>query len=205
VEVKVFQGEREMASDNHLLGRFNLMGIPPAPKGVPQIKVTFEIDANGIVEVTASDQASGNKQQIRVQSSGGLSDSQIQSMIKNAEAQKEADVKRKDKIEAKNHAEGIVYDIEKNLNEFKDQVPEADATSLKTKIAEVRETMNSETASGEEIKSAANGLQQSSLKAFEAAYKAKAAQNPDPSYNQQQSSPDHNHDHSHGQEGSEKK
>jgi len=184
VEVKVFQGEREMAADNHLLGRFNLMGIPPAPKGVPQIKVTFEIDANGIVEVTASDQATGNKQNIRVQSSGGLNDAQIQKMIKDAESQREADVKRKDRVEAKNQAESIIYDIEKNLNDFKDQVPESDAADLKTKIADLRTKMNDESSSGEDIKSQTNALQQSSLKAFEAAYKAKAAQNPDNQSNQ---------------------
>jgi len=177
VEIKVFQGEREMAADNHILGKFNLMGIPPAPKGVPQIKVTFEIDANGIVEVTASDQATGNKQNIRVQSSGGLNDSQIQKMIKDAESQRDADIKRKDRVEAKNHAESSIYDIEKNLNDFKDQVPEADATDLKNKIAELRTKLNDESASGEDIKSQMNTLQQASLKAFEAAYKAKAAQN----------------------------
>jgi len=179
VEVKVYQGEREMAADNHMLGKFNLMGIPPAPKGVPQIKVTFEIDANGIVEVTASDQATGNKQQIRVQSSGGLNDTQIQKMIRDAESQRDADVKRKDRVEAKNQAESIIYDIEKNLNDFKEQVPESDAADLKTKISELRTKLTDDSVSGEDLKSETNALQQASLKAFEAAYKAKAAQNPD--------------------------
>ena len=122
VTIKVFQGEREMAADNKLLGNFDLTGIPPAPRGVPQIEVTFDIDANGIVSVQAKDKATGKEQQIRIQASGGLSEADIQRMVKEAEANAEADKKRRETIEARNHAEGLVHQVEKNLKEHGDKV-----------------------------------------------------------------------------------
>ena len=122
VTIKVFQGEREMAADNKLLGNFDLTGIPPAPRGVPQIEVTFDIDANGIVSVQAKDKATGKEQQIRIQASGGLNEADIERMVKEAEANAEADKKRREMVEARNHAEGLVHQVEKNLKEHGDKV-----------------------------------------------------------------------------------
>merc|ERR1712136_514520 len=141
VEIKIFQGEREMAADNKLLGNFQLGGIPPAPRGVPQIEVTFDIDANGIVNVSAKDKGTGKEQQVVIQSSGGLSKDEIENMVKNAEAHAEADKVKKDRIEAVNQAEGILHDTETKIEEYKDQVPAEDATKIKEKIAEVREAL----------------------------------------------------------------
>ncbi len=174
VEIKVLQGERHMAADNKTLGRFVLSGIPPAPKGVPQIEVTFDIDANGIVNVSARDKATGKEQQIRIQSSGGLSEKDIEKMVKDAELHEEEDRKRKDETEARNHAESVIYDIEKNLTEFKEHVQPAEADKLREQIADLRKTL--EGAEPEAIKSGADALQRESLKAFESAYKQKAAQ-----------------------------
>src|SRR5208282_2677388 len=115
VTIRVFQGEREMAADNKLLGQFDLVGIPPAPRGVPQIEVTFDIDANGIVNVTAKDKATNKEQQIRIQASGGLSDADIQKMVKDAEANAAADKKRRELVEARNHADALIYQTEKTL------------------------------------------------------------------------------------------
>ncbi len=122
VTIKVYQGEREMAADNKLLGNFDLIGIPPAPRGVPQIEVTFDIDANGIVSVQAKDKATGKEQQIRIQAVGGLSEADIQRMVQEAEANAEADKKRREFVEAKNHADGLVHQVEKNLKEHGDKV-----------------------------------------------------------------------------------
>ena len=115
VTIRVFQGEREMAADNKMLGKFDLVGIPPAPRGVPQIEVTFDIDANGIVNVQAKDKGTGKEQQIRIQASGGLSEADIEKMVKDAEAHAEDDKKRKAAVEAKNHAEALVHSTEKAL------------------------------------------------------------------------------------------
>lgn len=123
VEIKVHQGEREMASDNKQLGQFTLVGIPPAPRGVPQIEVTFDIDANGIVHVSARDKGTGKEQQIVIQSSGGLSKDEIENMVKNAEQYAQADKVKKERVEAVNQAEGIVHDTETKMEEFKDQLP----------------------------------------------------------------------------------
>merc|ERR1712061_894109 len=175
VEIKVHQGEREMAKDNKLLGQFQLVGIPPAPRGVPQIEVTFDIDANGIVNVHARDKGTGKEQQIVLQSSGGLSKDEIENMVKNAEAHAEADKVKRDRIEAVNQAEGILHDTETKIEEYKDQVPAEDATKIKEKIAEVREALtNKDNMDPEEIKKTVNELQQSSLKLFEMAYKKMA-------------------------------
>lgn len=172
VEIKVLQGERHMSNDNKLLGRFQLSGIPPAPKGVPQIEVTFDIDANGIVNVSARDKASGKEQQIRIQSSGGLSEADIERMVKDAELHEEEDRKRRDETEARNHAEAVIYDIEKNLRDFKDYVQPSEADQLREEIKNLQKTM--EGGDLEAIRSGADALQRESLKAFEAAYRSKA-------------------------------
>ena len=126
VTIRVFQGEREMAADNKLLGQFDLVGIPPAPRGVPQIEVTFDIDANGIVNVSAKDKGTGKEQQIRIQASGGLSDAEIEKMVKDAEAHAEEDKKRRELVEAQNQAEALVHSTEKALAEHGDKVDAAD-------------------------------------------------------------------------------
>merc|ERR1711876_249 len=176
VEIKVHQGEREMATDNKLLGQFQLIGIPPAPRGVPQIEVTFDIDANGIVNVHARDKGTGKEQQIVIQSSGGLSKDEIENMVKEAEANAEADKLNRDRIEAANQAEGILHDTESKMEEFKDQLPSEDVTNMKEKITEVRDKLaDKDNMDPEEIKKTVSDLQQSSLKLFEMAYKKMAA------------------------------
>ncbi|GFY66397.1 stress-70 protein, mitochondrial [Trichonephila inaurata madagascariensis] len=175
VEIKVFQGEREMANDNKLLGQFSLVGIPPAPRGIPQIEVTFDIDANGIVNVYAKDRATGKEQNIVIQSSGGLSKDEIENMIKNAEKYAEQDKIKKETVEVVNQAEGIIHDTESKMEEFKSQLPEEEMSNIKTKIEEVRQLLsNKDSESPETIRKATQDLQQSSLKLFEAAYKKMA-------------------------------
>merc|ERR1711981_1553066 len=177
VEIKVHQGEREMAGDNKLLGQFQLVGIPPAPRGVPQVEVTFDIDANGIVNVHARDKGTGKEQQIVIRSSGGLSDAEVERMVKNAEAHAEADKQKRDRIEAVNQAEGILHDTETKIEEYKDQLPVEDVTKIKDKITEVRDILtNKDSMDPEEIKKTVNDLQQSSLKLFEMAYKKMASE-----------------------------
>ncbi|KAM6981067.1 stress-70 protein, mitochondrial [Aplochiton taeniatus] len=177
VEIKVCQGEREMASDNKTLGQFTLVGLPPAPRGVPQIEVTFDIDANGIVHVSAKDKGTGREQQIVIQSSGGLSKDDIENMVKNAEKYAEEDRRRKDRVESVNMAEGIVHDTESKMEDFKDQLPADECAKLREEITKVREMLsNKETETGENIKQAANNLQQASLKLFEMAYKKMASE-----------------------------
>ncbi|XP_017330210.1 stress-70 protein, mitochondrial [Ictalurus punctatus] len=177
VEIKVCQGEREMAADNKNLGQFTLIGIPPAPRGVPQIEVTFDIDANGIVHVSAKDKGTGREQQIIIQSSGGLSKDDIENMIKNAEKYAEEDRKRKDRVEAVNMAEGIVHDTESKMEEFKDQLPAEECKKLQDEIAKVRDLLSrKDLETGENIKQAATALQQASLKLFEMAYKKMASE-----------------------------
>jgi len=184
VEIKVLQGERQMATDNKLLGSFMLSGIPPARKGVPQIDVTFDIDANGIVNVSARDKATGKEQAIRIQSSGGLSESEIERMVKDAEAHEEDDRKRKDQTEARNEAESTIYDIEKNLDEFKDYVSSDEAERLRSQISDLKKTMES-AEDHQAIKSGAQALRDASLKAFESAYKSKASSGGGSDSNQQ--------------------
>merc|ERR1711920_964658 len=176
VELKVHQGEREMARDNKLLGQFQLTGIPPAPRGVPQIEVTFDIDANGIVNVHARDKGTGKEQQIVIQSSGGLSKDQIENMVRGAEAHAEADKVNRERVEAINQAEGVLHDTESKMDEFKDQLPSEDVTKMKEKIQEVRDKLaDKDNMDGEQIKATVSDLQQSSLKLFEMAYKKMAA------------------------------
>uniref|UniRef100_A0A6G1SNN1 Stress-70 protein, mitochondrial n=1 Tax=Aceria tosichella TaxID=561515 RepID=A0A6G1SNN1_9ACAR len=177
VEIKVFQGEREMAADNKILGQFSLVGIPPAPRGVPQIEVTFDIDANGIVHVSARDKGTGKEHQIVIRSSGGLSKDEIENMVKQAERFAEEDKQRKEVIEAVNQAESIIHDTETKMDEYKSQLPQEDCDNLKEKISKTREILaNKENITPQAIKDATNELQQASLKLFEMAYKKMAAE-----------------------------
>jgi len=177
VEIKVHQGEREMAADNKLLGQFQLVGIPPAPRGVPQVEVTFDIDANGIVNVSSRDKGTGKEQSIIIQSSGGLSKDEIENMVRQGEEHAAADLLIKERIEAVNQAEGVLHDTESKVEEFKDQLPSEDHTKIKAQITEVREKLaDKENMTGEEIKKTVSDLQQSSLKLFEIAYKKMAAE-----------------------------
>ncbi|KAI5078579.1 hypothetical protein GOP47_0006250 [Adiantum capillus-veneris] len=147
VGIKVLQGEREMASDNKLLGQFELVGIPPAPRGVPQIEVTFDIDANGIVNVSAKDKATGKEQQITIQSSGGLSEADIQRMVKDAELYAEKDKERKNAIDAKNEADSVIYSTEKSLNEYKDKLPSDVVDNIQSALRDLRSVLESDNAS----------------------------------------------------------
>jgi molecular chaperone DnaK len=191
VQVRVFQGERELAANNKLLGQFNLVGLPPAPKGVPQILVTFDIDANGIVHVSAKDKATGKEQNIRIQSSGGLSKSDIEKMIQEAEKHKEEDSKRRDLIEAKNKAETLMYDTEKSMEQFKDTLSSEDTAALKEQIQSLKETLSNDAEDLDKINSGINSLQQESLKRFESAYKAKSASNPSNTEPTEENEPPH--------------
>src|SRR5579871_3934341 len=170
VTIRVFQGEREMAADNKLLGQFDLVGIPPAPRGVPQIEVSFDIDANGIVNVQAKDKATGKEQQIRIQASGGLSESEIQKMVKDAEAHADEDKKRKAAVEAKNHAEALVHQTEKALAEHGTKVGEDDRRAIENAMADLKEALKGD--DPEAIKAKSNTLAQASMKLGEAMYKA---------------------------------
>lgn len=191
VEIKVHQGEREMATDNKLLGQFSLVGIPPAPRGVPQIEVTFDIDANGIVHVSARDKGTGKEQQIIIQSSGGLSKDEIENMVKNAEQYAKADKIKKDLVEAVNQAEGIVHDTETKMEEFKEQLPKEECDKLKEEIVKVREMLSKkDDADPEEIRKTTSTLQQSSLKLFEMAYKKMAAERESSSSNASSEQPE---------------
>ncbi|KAJ3667206.1 hypothetical protein Zmor_002606 [Zophobas morio] len=177
VEIKVHQGEREMAADNKLLGQFSLIGIPPAPRGVPQVEVTFDIDANGIVHVSARDKGTGKEQQIVIQSSGGLSKDEIENMVRKAEEYAKEDKIKKERVEAINQAEGIVHDTETKMEEYKDQLPKEECDKLKEEIGKVRELLaKKDVADPEEIRKVTSTLQQSSLKLFEMAYKKMAAE-----------------------------
>ncbi|WP_029032143.1 molecular chaperone DnaK [Salinarimonas rosea] len=172
VTIRVFQGEREMAADNKLLGQFDLVGIPPAPRGVPQVEVAFDIDANGIVNVQAKDKATGKEQAIRIQASGGLSDADIEKMVKDAEAHAAEDKKRRELVEARNHGEALVHSTEKSLKDYGDKVSEDDRQGIQTAIDALREALGGEEL--ETIKSRTNDLMQASMKLGEAMYKAQA-------------------------------
>lgn len=170
VTIRVFQGEREMAVDNKLLGQFDLVGLPAAPRGMPQVEVTFDIDANGIVHVSAKDKATNKEQQIRIQPSGGLSDADIEKMVKDAEANAEADKKRRELIEAQNQADTLIYTTEKTLKEYGDKVPAADKETIEKDLAALKKIAKSDDL--EAIKSKTETLMQSSMKLGEAMYKA---------------------------------
>ena len=174
VTIKVFQGEREMAADNKLLGQFDLTGIPPAPRGVPQVEVAFDIDANGIVSVQAKDKATGKEQQIRIQAKSGLSDADIERMVKDAEANAEADRKRREAVEARNGLEALVHSTDKTLKENGDKVPAAEKAEVETALAAARSTL--EGGDADAIKAAGETLSQAAMKMGEALYKAQAAE-----------------------------
>jgi molecular chaperone DnaK len=172
VTIRVFQGEREMAADNKMLGQFDLMGIPPAPRGMPQIEVTFDIDANGIVNVSAKDKATGKEQQIRIQASGGLSEADIQKMVKDAEANAAEDKKRREAVDAKNHADALVHSTEKALAEHGSKVEESERRAIEDAVSDLKEALKGEDA--EAIKAKTNTLAQASMKLGEAMYKQQA-------------------------------
>ncbi len=169
VTIRVFQGEREMAADNKMLGQFDLMGLPPAPRGVPQVEVTFDIDANGIVNVSAKDKATNKEQQIRIQASGGLSDKEIEKMVKEAEANATEDKKRKDVVEAKNHAESLMHSTQKSVVELGDKIAPADKAAVEAAVADLKSALEGEDA--EVIKEKTNVLAQAAMKLGEALYK----------------------------------
>jgi molecular chaperone DnaK len=158
VTIRVFQGEREMAADNKMLGQFDLVGLPPAPRGVPQVEVAFDIDANGIVNVSAKDKGTGKEQQIRIQASGGLSDNDIEKMVKDAEAHAEEDKKRKEQVEAKNHAEALIHSTEKSLAEHGSKVGEPERRAIEDALASLKEAVKG--SDPEDIKTKTNALAQ---------------------------------------------
>ncbi|MEQ9046173.1 MAG: molecular chaperone DnaK [Sneathiellaceae bacterium] len=169
VTIRVFQGEREMAADNKMLGQFDLVGIPSAPRGVPQIEVTFDIDANGIVQVSAKDKGTGKEQQIRIQASGGLSDSDIDKMVKDAESHAEDDKKRRDLVEARNQAEAVIHTTERSIGELGDKLAAADKSAAESAIAELKTALEGEDADA--IRSKTEAVAQASMKIGEAVYK----------------------------------
>jgi molecular chaperone DnaK len=174
VTIRVFQGEREMAADNKILGQFDLVGLPPAPRGVPQIEVGFDIDANGIVNVSAKDKGTGKEQQIRIQASGGLSESDIEKMVKDAESHAEEDKKRKAQVEAKNHAEALLHSTEKALAEHGTKVGESERKAIENGIADLKEALKGDDADA--IQAKTNALAQASMKLGEAMYKQQEGQ-----------------------------
>ena len=176
VSIRVLQGEREMASDNKILGNFELVGIAPAPRGVPQIEVTFDIDANGIVNVSAKDKGTGKEQKIQIQASGGLSDEEIQQMVKDAESNKEADKKKRDAVDARNQADTLLHSTEKNLKEHGSKVSDADKKSIETASANLRNSLKGTDV--EDIKKKTQDLVQASMKLGEAIYKSQQSSKP---------------------------
>jgi molecular chaperone DnaK len=170
VTIRVFQGEREMANDNKLLGNFELTGIAPAPRGVPQIEVTFDIDANGIVNVSAKDKGTGKEQKIQIQASGGLTDEEIQKMVKEAEANKEADKKKREEVDAKNHADSLIASTEQSLKEHGSKISEKDKKAIEKDMEDLKEAIKSDKT--EDIKNKTQQLMTSSMKLGEAIYKA---------------------------------
>jgi molecular chaperone DnaK len=174
VTIRVFQGERPMAADNKVLGQFDLVGIPPAPRGVPQVEVTFDIDANGIVNVSAKDKATNKEQSIRIQATGGLSETDIQAMVQEAESHKADDEKRKAAVEARNQADAAVHSTEKAMAEHSDKVSPEDKTAIETAIAELKSALEGEDA--EAISTKTQSLLQASMKLGEAMYKAQAGE-----------------------------
>jgi len=174
VTIRVFQGEREMAADNKLLGQFDLVGIPPAPRGVPQIEVTFDIDANGIVNVSATDKATGKEQSIRIQASGGLTEADINRMVKEAEAHADEDKKRRELVEIKNQGEALVHSTERMLKDYGDKVPAGDKSLVETAVAELKTALQGE--DRDAIKAKTDALAQASMKLGEAMYQASQGQ-----------------------------
>ena len=172
VGIKVFQGEREMAADNKLLGQFDLVGLPPAPRGVPQIEVSFDIDANGVVNVGAVDKSTGKKQSVTVRTSGGLSDAEIEKMVQEAESMRESDIKKKEAVTAKNDAETLSYQVDKQLVDFKDKISSADSEELKSKLEALRASLVGDDLDPEVIKEKTKELQEVSWRVTQAAYQS---------------------------------
>jgi len=177
VSIHVLQGEREMAAQNRTLGNFNLEGIPAAPRGVPQIEVTFDIDANGIVHVSAKDLGTGKEQKIRIESSSGLSDDEINNMVKDAEAHAEEDKKERAKIDARNEADGLIYSTEKSLKDYGDKVGAEDKAKIEASLEDLKKTVADTNTSAEDIKAKVESLQQAAYKLAEEVYKDSAAAN----------------------------
>jgi len=176
VEIVVLQGERQFAKDNKILGTFRLDGVPPAPRGVPQIEVTFDIDANGIVNVSASDKGTGKKQNITIRSSGGLSDAEVERMVQEAENMREADQRKKDTVQAKNDAETLGYQVEKQLSELKDKMSSDDAAELKKLLEDLRTCLAAEDVNLEEVQQKTKDLQEKSWKVTQQAYQQGASE-----------------------------
>ncbi|MEM9573767.1 MAG: Hsp70 family protein, partial [Pseudomonadota bacterium] len=176
VTIRVSQGEREMSADNKLLGQFDLVGIPPAPRGIPQIEVTFDIDANGIVNVKAVDKGTGKEHEIRIQASGGLSDDEIEQMVKDAEQNAEADKKRRETVEAKNQAESLIDSTEKSLKEHGDKIEDEDKSAIEDAIAELKEEIGKEELDGDAVSEKTETLAQASMKLGQAIYEATQAE-----------------------------
>merc|ERR1712203_171042 len=176
VGIKVFQGEREMAADNKLLGQFDLVGLPPAPRGVPQIEVSFDIDANGVVNVGAVDKSTGKKQSVTVRTSGGLSDAEIERMVNEAETMREADQQKKDTVQIKNDAETLCYQVEKQLSELKEKMSTADAEELKKKLEAVRASSAGDIVDLEELKKKTSELQEKSWAVTQQAYQQSSSE-----------------------------
>jgi molecular chaperone DnaK len=176
VTIRVAQGEREMAADNKLLGQFDLVGIPPAPRGVPQIEVTFDIDANGIVNVSAKDKGTGKEHQIRIQASGGLSDADIEKMVKDAEANAEGDKKRREGVEARNTAESLVHSTEKSLKDYGDKVGQADRDAITGALENLKSAIAGAEIDAEDVKAKTQTLLEVSMKLGQAMYEAQAAE-----------------------------
>ena len=177
VSIRVLQGEREMATDNKLLGNFELVGIAPAPRGVPQIEVTFDIDANGIVNVSAKDKGTGKEQKIQIQASGGLSEAEIEKMVKDAETNKEADKKKRESVDVRNQADTLIHSTEKNLKEHGSKISDADKKAIEDSSTELKESLKNEDI--EEIKKKTEALVQASMKLGEAIYKSQQNAKPD--------------------------
>ena len=177
VSIRVLQGEREMATDNKVLGNFELVGIAPAPRGVPQIEVTFDIDANGIVNVSAKDKGTGKEQKIQIQASGGLSDEEIKKMVKDAEANKEADKKKRESVDVRNQADTLIHSTEKNLKEHGSKISDAEKKAIEDSSAAVKEALKGDNI--EDIKKKTEALVQASMKLGEAIYKSQQNTKPD--------------------------
>jgi molecular chaperone DnaK len=175
VSIHVLQGEREMASQNRTLGKFDLVGIPAAPRGVPQIEVTFDIDANGIVHVSAKDLGTGKEQKIRIESSSGLTEEEINKMVKEAEAHAEEDKRERARIDARNEADSLIYSTEKSLKDYGDKISSADKATIESAVADLKGVMDNQSATAEEIKAKVEALQQASYKLAEEVYKQSAA------------------------------
>jgi molecular chaperone DnaK len=177
VSIRVLQGEREMATDNKLLGNFELIGIAPAPRGVPQIEVAFDIDANGIVNVSAKDKGTGKEQKIQIQASGGLSDEEIEKMVKDAEANKETDKKKRESVDTRNQADTLIHSTEKNIKEHGSKISDADKKAIEDGSNALKESLKGEDI--EDIKKKTETLVQSSMKLGEAIYKSQQNTKPD--------------------------